>query len=332
MSEEDLDLAPVSSPPATDTTMALLPRSQGQLIGGELLALYQQGIMALHDLYYAGSIQQVEAILPLYQAQTTILAQASSPLQRQAAQLASHSSRLQCELATDRENFGLAQQSGEEALDYATLAGDVNLQVAALIASANLFFHRKLSSAALHHYLHAVSLITARTQEITPLLTGRVYAGLAEVYAMRQDVEHTMRTMGQAYEVYPELPEQDPAYRYIRASRYSLYVFGDAQSRLFLGQAKEADQALTALQREQNVDPDIEPMTKLDLLYYQADIQQQRGELEPTTTALADGALLARTLGSRLYFNKLAASYHTLLTRWPQERAVTELEDLFQPW
>ena len=68
----------------------------------------------------------------------------------------------------------------------------------------------------------------------------------------------------------PLKPEDDPAYPYLRASRYSLYVFGDAQSRLFLGQPKEADKALIAMQKETN-DPQIEPITKLDMLYYQAD-------------------------------------------------------------
>jgi len=42
--------------------------------------------------------------------------------------------------------------------------------------------------------------------------------------------------------------------------------------------------------------------------------------------------LCTRTLGSRLYFNKLAASYCQLEEQWPKEPLVSALEEVFQPW
>jgi hypothetical protein len=167
--------------------------------------------------------------------------------------------------------------------------------------------------------------------QVTPLVKGRAYAGLAEVYAMRQNLQGSMRAMGLAYEHYPLKPEEDPAYPYLRASRYSLYVFGDVQSRLFLGQPKEANKALIAMQQETN-DPQFEPITRLDMLYYQADVHIQQGELEPGSTILSEAALLAKDLGSRLYFNKLAMSYHQLQMQWSKEPAISTLEDVFQMW
>lgn len=294
----------------------------------DLLTIYARGIAACYRLYFEGSPHQVEDILPLYRDHTTILAQQSSPLQHSAARLASQAQQLTCELATDREDFRLAQQAGQRALEFARLADDMNLQVTALISLANIGFHRKLSAAALYSYKQAISLLNER---VTPLLKGRTYAGLAEVYAMRQDLEGCMRAMGLAYEHYPLKPEDDPAYPYLRASRYSLYVFGDVQSRLFLGQPEEANKALIAMQQETN-DPQIEPITRLDMLYYQADVQLQQGELESGSAILTEAALLAKDLGSRLYFNKLAMSYHQLQTRWSKEAAVIALEDVFQPW
>jgi len=151
------------------------------------------------------------------------------------------------------------------------------------------------------------------------------------VYAMRSQLQEAMRAMGLAYEHFPVKPEDDPAYPYLRASRYSLYVFGDAQSRLLLHQPKEAEKALIAVQKETN-DPEIEPITKVDLLYYQAEVQIQQGELERSATILTEAATLAKSLGSRLYFNKLAASYHQLEEQWPKERVVTALEEVFQSW
>jgi transcriptional regulator with XRE-family HTH domain len=304
-------------------------------LADDLLTNYVRGIAACQDLYYNGNPRQVEAILPLYCNQIALLARQASPLQQSAARLASQAQQLACELATDREDFGIAQQAGKQAFLYAQLAGDSNLQVAALISLANLNFHlssanpssiRKYSSDALQFYQHAVSLL----ENATPLLKGRTYAGIAEVYAMRGQFQEAMRAMGLAYEHFPMKPEEDPAYPYLRASRYSLYVFGDAQTRLFLNQPKEADKALIAMQKETN-DPQIEPITKLDMLYYQVGIQLQQGELGTSCTILTEAAILARNLGSRLYFNKLAASYHQLEEQWSKEPLVAALKEVFRP-
>ncbi len=301
----------------------------------ELLTTYANGIAACQDLYYNGNSHQVEAILPLYSNQTALLAQQVSPLQQAASGLASHSHRLICELAIDREDFQLAQHVGQQAFAYAKYGGDLNLQVTALISLANRAFHlstaepdfiRKHSKDALHLYQYAISL---SDEKVTPLLKGRTYAGIAEVYAMRGQLQEAMMAMGLAYEHYPLHPEDDPAYPYLRASRYSLYVFGDAQSRLFLKQPEEAEQALIAMQNETR-DPEIEPITRLDLLYYQAEIQIQRKELEASYTLLEEAALLAKNLGSRLYFNKLVVQYHVMRNLWSAEHALTNLHDVFQ--
>ncbi|WP_156025480.1 hypothetical protein [Thermogemmatispora carboxidivorans] len=47
---------------------------------------------------------------------------------------------------------------------------------------------------------------------------------------------------------------------------------------------------------------------------------------------VAEAVQLARRLGSRLYFNKLAEVYERLRERWPHERQIGALEDLFAPW
>jgi transcriptional regulator with XRE-family HTH domain len=321
----------------TSSTEQIDLSSLTKLWADDLLSIYARGIAACQNLYYNGNPHQVEAILPLYSHQTALLAQQPGTLQRSAAKLASQAYQLACELATDREDFGTARQTGRQAFCYAQLAKDTNLQVNALISLANLSWHlssaqpaliRTHSKNALQAYKEAVSLLN---KNVTPLLKGRTYAGIAEVYAMRGQYQESMRAMGLAYEHFPMEPEKDPAYPYLRASRYSLYVFGDAQSRLLLHQPKEADKALVAMQKETN-DPEIEPITKVDLLYYQAEAQIQLGELEPASMILTEAAQLAKELGSRLYFNKLAASYRQLKEQWPKEPIVAALEEVFQTW
>ena len=319
----ELDLAP-AQPILQDITLP----SVEKLWADDLLTIYDRGIAACRDLFFSGSPRPAEAILPLYCNQTALLVREVSALRQPAARLASHALRLASELATDREDFGTAERAGKEAFFYARLAEDANLQVAALIILANLSFHRKLSTAALSAYQQAVSLLD---DTVTPLLKGRTYAGLAEIHAMRGDLQNAMQAMGMAYAVYPQTPEDDPAYPYVRASRYALYVFGDAQSRLFLGQPKEADKALIAMQKETH-DPEFEPITRLDMLYYQSGIQVQQDDLESSKAVLTEAALLAKDLGSKLYFNKLAVTYHDLRLRRPREPHVLEMEEVFQPW
>ena len=291
----------------------------------ESLALYSHGILNLHDLYFKGFPHHVESILPVYLAQTSALVK-PGPLDKEAARVASMAYQLACELATDREDFGIAQQVGQQALRYGQIAEDRSLQVASLIGLANIGFHRRHSSSARHHYQQAIALFD---ESVTPLLKGRAYAGIAEVYAMRGETQEALRAMGLAYEVYPMVPENDPAYPYIHASRYALYVFGETQSRLFLNQPREAEYAMEALRREQNTDAENEPVTRLDLLYYQAESRWQQGELEGSMFSLQEAARIARRLGSRLYFNKLEEIYQSMRERWPQEGKIIRLQEVF---
>lgn len=187
-----------------------------------------RGIAACRDLYFGGHPHEVEAILPLYCHHTALLARQPSPLQKKFARLASQAHLLACELLADRENFGAAEQAGKQAFLFGKIAKNTNLQVALLIGLGNIGFHQRLSRMALRAYQRAVSL----SDKATPLLKGRTYAGIAEVYAMRKQFQEAMRAMGLAYEHFPLKPEEDP-YPNLRASRYSLYVFGDAQPASF---------------------------------------------------------------------------------------------------
>lgn len=295
------------------------------LFADEALAMMTRALAACWDLFFGGQSAHAAALLPLYRAQLSALAGQPSPLQLQAASLASQAWQLSQELASDAENFGLAQQAAQQALLYARHAGDQHQQVASLIRLANTAFHCQDASQALAAYQQALPLLP----QVSPLLQGRVYAGLAETHGMRGERQEALRAMGQAYERYPERPEEDPAYPYTRATHYSLRVFGDAQTHLFLRQPEEAARALEWVERHL-VDPQIEPLSQLDLRYYQASAAAQADEREHAVSLLIEGAELARRIGSRLYYQKLA----TLARQMCQQQSATlaDLDALFQPW
>ena len=295
--------------------------------GDELLTVDHNGIMVLYELYMSGHPHRVEALLPLYAMQTAAMCDAGGMLLLPAARLASLAQQLVCELATDREDFDVAQISGQRAFDYAQLARDPNLEVAALIKQGSLGFHRHDGRLARRAYDQAIAL--ASDERVTPLLRGRAYAGAAEVYAMRGEKQDALRAMSLAYDQFPAQPEQDPAYPYLYASRYSLHVYGACQTQLFLSCPEEAQKALELLEREGNTDAAEEPITRLDLLYYQAEIQVQQADQEAVLATLTEAAQLALQLGSTLYFRKLAAIYQDVHAHWPHDKAVRLIGKIF---
>jgi hypothetical protein len=72
--------------------------------------------------------------------------------------------------------------------------------------------------------------------------------------------------------------------------------------------------------------------TYLDLLSNYAEIQRQLDDLDAVTATLTEAGQLSKQLGSRLYFTKLAGTFHELRKKWSHESLVTSLDEVFQPW
>ncbi len=297
------------------------------LVAEEFLPQCAASISACWSMLNEGAFTIVEQALPVYLPSLMMYAQKPSKYQKIAAYLASQAYQLSCEIAIDRENFGTALDVGLKSFLYAQLAEDACLQVATLIRQANLYFHREQSLAALTTYQQALPLL----HDVTPLLRGRVHAGFAEVFAMRHQRQEALTSMRLGHEHYPMQPENDPAYRYTHFSRYSLYVFGEGQTRLFLGQAREALDSFTYV-RESLLGPQAEPLMYVDLAYYQATASMLLNDMEQSSSYLQLAATLAREHNSRLYYNKIFSIYQEMLKRWEHERRVKDLEGLFQPW
>ncbi|MBA2678719.1 MAG: helix-turn-helix transcriptional regulator, partial [Ktedonobacteraceae bacterium] len=187
----------------------------------DLLSFLKSGVRACEDLYYGGSPYQVEVILPLYCKQSEMLAHEESHEQEEAGKVASEAYILRSEIAADRSDFQRAILAGKKAFMYGQLGNDTNLQIAALISLGNISFHQRNTKAAIQSFKLAIYLFEGN-EEVTPLLKGRTYVGIAETYALEQNLQEATRAMGLAYEYFPLRPEEDPAYRYIRASRYAL--------------------------------------------------------------------------------------------------------------
>lgn len=292
----------------------------------EFLAQCAIGVPSLWDLYFSGKMEQVATILPMYRSYLTALVQQPGGLQNHAFALASQVYQLLAEVQTDQEDHGTALISGQQALLFAQNAGDANLQVASLMRMANIFFHRKMSGKALSAYQQALPIM----KQASPLLQGRIYVGLAEVHGMRSERQDALRAMGQAQDIFPDNPQLDVAFGYTHINEYELEIFGGGQTRLYLGQPKEAMEHFDRI--VDSMGPQIDPLPAVDLLFYQGEAAAAMGDLDQAVQRVEDGAQLAKRINSRLYFNKIGQTYHDMTQRWPGDTRVQRLETLFQPW
>lgn len=328
MSAEELDL--VETKLTRRNMLFAIPGSiialEELMRSSEYLAQCAIGVPSLWDLYFSGKMEQVATILPLYRSCLTALVQQPGALQNQAFALASQVYQLQAEVMIDQEDHQGALIAGQQALLFAQNAGDANIQVASLIKIANFYFHRKMATKALQAYQQALPVLG----NASPLLQGRIYVGLAEVHGMRGEKQEAMRAIGMAHDIFPDRPQLDPSYYYTQVDHYALHVFGEGQTRLYLGQPKEALKALEYIGKQMG--PQIDSLHPLDFLFYQGEAAAMLGDLDQAVQRVEDGAQLARRVNSRLYWNKIAATYHNMVQKWHSDARVRALEPLFQPW
>ena len=305
-----------------------LPGKTMPLFGEELLPLCATSIPACWELYYDGGTTEVERILPTYLSKLSALVKLSSPYYEQAADFASQAYQLACQMAREQEDFGAALAHSQQALLYARQAGDSNLQVAALIRKADVYYQRKypLYSLQAHQaYQEALPLL----KDASPLLRGRVYAGLAQMHAKLGQEQEALRYMGLARDMYPAHPEEDVAFSYTGHSHFSLSLYGEGLTYLNLGHIKEAR---NALERLETMLPETVTVRRVELLVSQAAVAVAANDLEESFHYTRDAVEFSKRLHTRLFYSQAFDIYQGMPTAWSHERPVKALADVFQPW
>lgn len=180
----------------------------------ELLPACAAGLTACLELrqYEPDGLFTIHRTLAAYLPALEHFACQSSPSQRGAAHLASQSYLL---ISMITEHFGKYDQM-EAACNLARLYGqiaqDPNLEVAALTRLAVHSAYRNRDNKALETYQEASALPGfART---SPLLRGRVYAGLAGMSACCGQSQEALSFLSKAREVFPQHAENDPSFRF----------------------------------------------------------------------------------------------------------------------
>ena len=295
----------------------------------EILSLCLTAIPACWNLVYADGIPHVEQVLPQYLMHLTDIAQRSSRCQKQAASLASQGHKLANLLALRREDFLAALKHSKDAWIYGQLAEDLNLQLAALIEEALTFWYRKRPLQTLTTYQKALQLIpredqaSGRHNSISPIIAGRVYAGLAEAYAQLGQEQEALQYMGLAQDTFPEYPENDPHFAYTYYDHYYLYLY---QGLMYM----KLNQPNQALSTYAYFNAPKYSSRRVEILNREAAALLASDDMHQCCTKVEAAVALAISAKSDLRYSEAYEVHQRMLIKWPHERKVKSLAQIFQ--
>lgn len=287
----------------------------------EILTVCASHIPLCWQLYFEGGQAEVERVLPDYITQLSTLARYPSSYQKRAATLLSQAYQLASLMATQRQDYGTASTSARQGRFYGEVAGDPNLQLASCVRLAQVGFYLKRPRQCLQAYQDALQL----APQASPLLQGRTYIGLAEVYSRLNQETEAWRFLELAHQTFPQRGEDDPNYFYTHFSCLAVSPF-EGMMHLNFAQPERAWQAFERVDQAISLDPVPQ---RLELTVRQATAACALGELEQTCQLLQTAVPLAHTLGSRLRVDESYEVYEHMQEKWGDEACVQELDELF---
>lgn len=293
--------------------------NQSALHAEEVLPLYTTSVPACWKLYYQGEWLEVERVLPTYISHLTPMAYRASKYQQSISGLLSQAHQLASEITIQREDFGASLEHCKQALIYGQMAGDPSLQAGSLIRKGNALFYRNPNCSHLDTYLEAMRYV----DDVSPLLRGRIYSEVGVGQGIEQDM---LRYLGMAHESTPDTPEDDAYYLYSHSDHYILY-FNDALAYLKLGKANEAWEAIN---QAATYVPDVVNARRMELLKYLVICSIASSDLERGEHHFKVMVESASVLSSNLWLGDIQDTYQQMLLKWPVERRVKTLAELFK--
>jgi tetratricopeptide (TPR) repeat protein len=294
-------------------------QSSTSLVPEEVIPLYTAGIPACWRLYYESGQSELECVLPTYLSHLTILAQAPSKHQKSAAGLLSQSYQLMALIAQRHENFGRAIEHCKQAAMYGQLAGDADLQAMALIRQQDTCFERKRFT----QWFQLLKDAESFSENITPLLRGRIYARLSHAYTYQGQPTLAQRYMDLARGVFPDHPETDASFLYNHTTHFVLFA-NQALMYMKLGHLDKAWEAIT--KAGEFVAGPTNPR-KIDVTQYQIQVAIELHDLELSCSLFETLVGYTKQFGQELDVGKTHEVYQQLHTHWLHEKRVHALRE-----
>ena len=287
------------------------------------LARCAASLTACWHLLRGSDLAGVEQMLAGYLVPLEGLAYQDSPRREAAAVLAAQAHRVCGIIALHRNQLRVREQHCHRALHFADLASDAGSHASALISLASTYFYAADPGAAAAVYERTFTHGGA----LPPLQRSRVHAELAVVYGQLGREQDALRAAGQAEELYPGRPEDDPSYLYAEFTPASLalerglaYV---ALAEQFSGRGYQ-DRAAAIFSQAAGVGP---ARIQFEIVNRQAAAAVLLGDLEAFQLHMTRGMDGVALLGSRQRLREMQATWKRAAARWPGEKRLKAIGD-----
>ncbi len=290
----------------------------------EVLPSYVTAIPACWRLYFDGGIADIEHVLPSYLDRLSGLAQQPARHQKVAASCASQAYQLSWLLALQHQDFGKALSDIKKAFYYGDIADDNHLRLSSLVRQAHICFHLKQPIQQLQLHQKALQF----RSDVSPLLQSWLYIVLAESQAnpVISQQEAAKQSLSVARDMFPEHPEDDPHFAYVPIDHF-FFVNHEVLTQLHLNQPKQALERLD--QVDKSVPTTVVPR-RVELLNRRAATSLKLGDMDQECTCVEMAGTSALQLGSHLRYSEACETYQHMHLKWPHERKVKGLAELFQ--
>ncbi|MGB8345203.1 MAG: hypothetical protein WCD86_09985, partial [Ktedonobacteraceae bacterium] len=246
-----------------------------------------------------------------------------SPQQQQAAHLASQAYLLATIVADHWRKLDQMEAYSRAARRYGQLASDPNLEASALARLAVKFDYEGRDLLALRAYQEAVAL--PDFEHVTPLLQGRIYAGLAGTHSYCVQEQEAFRYLGMAKEIYPLRPEDDPSYHFAYSGANTLLLWEGLVYK-HTGRYQRAQDVF--LQHGTMIpQPGLREANRAEFLNYVASVTVLQGDLEASSLYLEAAEEVAWSIGHVQRYAEVSETLRSMQLLWPREPAVKRLHD-----
>jgi len=223
--------------------------------------------------------------------------------------------------STSRHLLQPVSTHGAETNHADTGAALINIGLSAL---THICFHLKQPIQQLQLHQKALQF----RSDVSPLLQSWLYIVLAESQAnpVISQQEAAKQSLSVARDLFPEHPEDDPHFAYVPIDHF-FFVNHEVLTQLHLNQPKQALERLD--QVDKSVPTTVVPR-RVELLNRRATTSLKLGDMDQACTCVEMAGTSALQLGSHLRYSEACETYQHMHLKWPHERKVKGLAELFR--
>lgn len=290
----------------------------------ELLPLYAAGMMALRTLSRENDLTLVEHVLADYLPVLKTLVDQSALHQREAAALLAQGYLLMGLVADCQGKLDLMEKCSCIARNYAQMAQDPNIEASALVRLAVKYDYQGRDIKALHTYQEAVAL--QNFSHLSPLMQGRIYAGLAATHAYCKQEHKALYFLGLAKDTFPINFQDDPSFQFAFVGPSTMPQY-EGLVRKHIGQYAQAWETVTLLGQFQPV-PGLLDRNRTEFLEDASSVALMQGELATSFTYLKAAEDLAWKIKNEQRYTEVMETYRLMEGLYPLEQATRDMREI----